>query len=154
MPEWMSKGVTTMDKGKGWGISTHMKNVKIAIVNILPPIFGLLSISIVYELISLFQNFYYKQERHLSDFLPGAGFCMFFLVSLSIAIILQFALFKYVYKFNKFIIFLVIISSILLITTFIFANSVNESLLLSSGLILYLIVNYFTYKRSLNRYKV
>jgi len=84
------------------------------------------------------------------EFIPGAGFLVFFLVSLFTASVLQLILVIFLYQPVKVLIAVLIIYAIVSILLFIYCSTISTALLLSGGFLMFWIVNWMTYKKVFN----
>ncbi|MDP9081989.1 MAG: hypothetical protein M3O71_31630 [Bacteroidota bacterium] len=117
---------------------------------IVPEVVGVLGVLLGYDVVSLWQNFYYKQKKPLIDFVPGGGFILIFCFLLLAGVILQFILFRFLYKIKGTARFLIVITAVaifLIFFLYIFSKSFSMGVFLSPGFLLYSLLNYATHKK-------
>jgi len=119
------------------------------VIYLIPPILSILIIFGICDLISLIQNFYYYQNRSLSDFIPGLGFYVAFLMILMLAIILQYILFRFLFRIKRLFIYfiIVLIISIAILIIIYYTKNFDFGAFSSLGFFTYSIINYLTYKK-------
>jgi hypothetical protein len=120
------------------------------ILYLVPAILGVLIVFGIYDFTSAIQNFYYHQKRPLNDFFSGVAFLLIFILISTIAIILQFILFRFLFRIDRFLKYLTIILgiSILIFLSYYFLDSsFDNGISFSIGFFVYAIPNYFIYKK-------